>query len=59
MKKTGTCPKCGSRNVIHADKPYPKLNNQRWMCTDCGYIEWYANEEFFRIVQDHIKKGKI
>ena len=59
MKKTGTCPKCGSKKVVNGDKPHDRLSTHRWLCMDCGYIEWYANDEFFKVVQKYIDKGKI
>lgn len=70
MKKTGTCPKCGSTDII-ADakaidrgdtgsehemsvatfrKPEAIIFKEKqvttvsaWVCTGCGYIEFYAD----------------
>jgi len=60
MKKTGICPKCGSKNVVDSDKPHgTRLTTHRWMCMDCGFIEWYAMDEYVKITQKYIEKGKI
>ncbi|MCL2296649.1 MAG: hypothetical protein FWC29_06195 [Methanomassiliicoccaceae archaeon] len=59
MKKTGTCPKCSSKKVLDSDKPYPKTVVHRWVCMECGFVEWYAGEEYLQIVQKMIDKGKV
>jgi len=59
MKRTGVCPKCGSKKVVDSDKPYPRISVHRWLCMDCGFVEWYAGEEYIQIVNKLIAKGKV
>lgn len=54
MKADKTCPKCRSRNVGFAARPVgyttslqfrfgsTQVASERWLCTDCGYVEIYA-----------------
>jgi transposase-like protein len=57
MKKNHTCPKCASTNVVSTmDQPFytkvyprPAFENssivERYVCTDCGYLETYLVED--------------
>jgi predicted nucleic-acid-binding Zn-ribbon protein len=52
MRHDRQCPKCRSRNVGFALKPKgfsttlmlgeTQVASERWLCTDCGYVEVYA-----------------
>lgn len=56
MKKTGTCPKCGSMEIkgfyTAATETSVGVILSRWhsvtletlTCADCGYTEFYAND---------------
>lgn len=52
MKHDRQCPKCRGRNVGCASRPTGSTRSlllgdtevaaERWLCTDCGYVELYA-----------------
>jgi predicted nucleic-acid-binding Zn-ribbon protein len=54
MKHDRQCPKCRGRNVGYAVKPVgystslmfadTTVASERWLCTDCGYVEIYATD---------------
>ncbi len=53
--KSGVCPKCGSSEVygnvrgshgINVDAwAIPRLNTILLVCTECGYLEFYVEDE--------------
>ncbi len=57
MKKTGQCPKCGSKQVVlilgqsFGTKVYPRATEanystvEKYACTDCGYLETYLADQ--------------
>lgn len=57
MKKTGTCPKCGSREIkgfyTAATESSVGVLLSRWhsatletlTCAECGYTEFYTNDK--------------
>lgn len=55
MKRTKQCPKCDSRRVgFGVEGPNTSASlyitesvavaSERWLCTDCGYVEWYVRD---------------
>ncbi|MCL2712644.1 MAG: hypothetical protein FWD37_05180 [Methanomassiliicoccaceae archaeon] len=60
MKKTGTCPKCGSSNIVDSDKIMgDKAMYHRWVCLECTYAELYCTEKQTAELKKLKEKGKL
>ena len=51
MKNTGTCPKCGSTNILRFDgqvgaERVGSIKVDHYFCGDCGYSEQWIDPEF-------------
>jgi hypothetical protein len=66
MKKTGTCPRCGSKEIVN---PSPRRLQTKigmimvdvvcLVCTDCGYYEEYGDDEkqLAKWKEQYLKQG--
>ena len=63
MKRTGTCPKCGSRDVVKASgdtmshsyivvSVFGTAPIDRWVCCACGFAEEWVPEEYLDKARD-------
>ena len=69
MKESGKCPKCGSSNV---SGPYRKIEGvlflttirrkvgqKGYICSDCGYVEFYVAKERLEYVRKYASQPVI
>ena len=65
MKKTGTCPKCGCKELLRVKDTggehgislvlgwFKAVPVTRYACTGCGYVESWVEEKHMEKVKQH------
>ena len=68
MKSKNLCPKCGGSNILRIEDGrdstgvslYLGFMNwtpvARYVCTDCGYVESWVNEQFLPELTEQLEK---
>ena len=74
MKTTGTCPKCGNRNIYYVPGnvmdgrcfpikggflKYPSVPLDRYICAACGYVEEYISHDGLVKLKEAAENGNL